>query len=122
MDLFVILAPRTAEEDASLVSENDRTWSYQSGGRVGDWSTIELEWGRATGSTPFQVEISVNDTVVARRIPPEIRDGHLGSERVFVFRLIRDTSDGDRNQLRVRSLSPDSYLVRTIAAGFFQDF
>src|SRR4051812_26251676 len=100
-DIKTCLAPDTIEADHPQ-SHNDQVWSFEAGGRHGNFGAIDLDWGRADdGLPPFEVEISVNDAIVALRVPPLISaDGRTTFERIYAIGRIRDSNG---NQLRIRS-------------------
>ena len=122
-DMTVILAPNSSEEDSPR-GYSDYEWTYLTHAREGHWSTLELEWGRALGSPPFEVEIYVNGTLVTSRIPPEIdTGGYISFERIYVHGMIRDSDSHPPNRLLLRStLVRQEFIVRSISAIFWQDF
>jgi hypothetical protein len=120
-DMSVVYGPTI--EVAGPSSGSDRLWEYGASKRVGDWSIIEVEWGRDVGSDQFDVELSVNGTVAAVRVPSEMVEGRLTLERFMVYQLTHDSDGGRRpNELRMRSVDVSrSFWVRSITVTFWQD-
>lgn len=112
-DFFVIL-----DSPGELRAENDIVFDYRTGGRHQSTSTIDIDWGRAPTDAPFLVELSLNDTLIATRSPKALGDGsETYLDRIIVQRLL---NSGD-NTLRIRSLTSNRFLLRSVVGFFRQD-